>query len=148
MKINLFKMIKENNFNCDERIIDIRKNIQTKMLLLIKIAFAITITIDAISGNKYILKCPILFYTLLLEISIEPLICCLKGAFFNSKEAIFNIIIGCWIIGLLASQIFDKYFSIHIWWLSYIIEIVAMVFMYIIYVGAFRIYLKKVDTDE
>lgn len=143
MKINLFKQIIENEVEHDERISEDRKDIQIFMLVLVKIAFCIALIMDY---NTFKNEVPILFYTLLLEVMIEPLLRCLQGAFENSKEFVINIVVGCIITGSFTSEICDSIFT-NQKVISAVLWIMTSIIMYFVYDWSYNLYLKKQDAD-
>lgn len=146
MKINLFKLITENEVEYDERISEDKKDIQILMLVLVKIAFCITLIIDCFTNGCSGDKVPILYYTILLEMTIEPLIRCFKGAFENSKEFIFSIIGGCIIAGVSTIEIWRSKFANQETTLI-ILSIIAAIAMYLIYDWSYNLYLRKQDDE-
>lgn len=146
MKINLFKLITKNQVRYDERISEDKKDIQILMLIFIKIAFCVTLVIDSFTNGRSEDKFPILYYTILLEMTIEPLIRCLKGAFENSKEFILSIIIGCVIAGTSTIEIWRIKFVNQETILTVLSIIVAIV-MYFVYDWSYNLYLRKQDAE-
>lgn len=111
VKINIFKHIAHNNIKYDERISQENAYIALIMLVIIRIAFVITIILDIFSKVNFGDKVPVLYYTLLLTMSIEPFLRCLKGAYTSAIEAKVTIVSGCIAVFAPTHKLFDVIFS-------------------------------------
>ena len=145
MRINLFKLVE---VEYDERIREEIKDIRIKMLLLVQLAFCVTLLLDALFHMRTSEKAPILYYTLLLLMTIEPFLRCLKGTFEDSKIFKFDIISGCFVAGFAVLQIITKLlFSENQMLIPAVAGIATSILTYFIYVLAYNFYLKKQDKE-
>lgn len=145
MRINLFRLVSNGEIEYDERISEEQKNISVLMLLFVRIAFSATLLIDIFNDMHMENNYPVLYYTLFLIMSIEPLFRCFRGAYAKRWEIINDILIGCIVVGTCSSSLYEELFGKT--FITVIFSIITAIVMYFIYVLAFNFYLKKQNEE-
>lgn len=150
IRLKLFRLIKENESESDERVINERRRMQTLMFSVLRLIFCIIMLAETFNFFNVEIMYKILYYSFFSVMWIEPFIFSKYGLWEKVKEAKLLIETGCIISFLGITNILDKIVfpkNILTGFLNIAVGVFASVITYFIYAKTYYNYIRKQDAE-